>query len=134
MNIQNISKKDSSVTVELTADDLVLICNAMYAQRNDKSKENFLRLYSDMMIARDFCQYGHLDNFALHTIATCRNEIGEGLSGVLPNKDVDTLTDYLVMNDIVMAIGNSDWCQIYKKVTGEDGLKKLKDKLKLKNQ
>ena len=120
--------------MELTADDLVLICNAMYAQRNDKSKENFLRLYSDMMIARDLCQYGHLDNFALHTIATCRNEIGDGLSGVLPNKDVDTLTDYLVMNDIVMAIGNSDWCQIYKKVAGEDGLKKLKDKLKLKNQ
>lgn len=130
MDIQNISKKDSSVTVELTADDLVLICNAMHAQQNDKSKEKFLRLYSDMMIARDLCQYGHLDNFVLHRIATCRNEIGEGLEGVLPDKDIDTLTDYLAMNDIVMAMGNSDWCQTYKKVAGEKGLKKLKDKLK----
>ena len=33
MNIQTISKEKKEVMVELTADDLGIICNALYAQK-----------------------------------------------------------------------------------------------------
>ena len=36
MNIQTISTEKRKVTVELTADDLVNICNALYAQSDEK--------------------------------------------------------------------------------------------------
>lgn len=36
MNIQTISKAKREVMVELTADDLVIICNALYAQSGEK--------------------------------------------------------------------------------------------------
>lgn len=76
MNIQTISKKEREVMVELTADDLVIICNALYAQLGEnKSKDNFMHLYGDMMMARDLCQYGHVDNFCLHNIVKCRSEL-----------------------------------------------------------
>ena len=74
MNIQNISKEKRNVIVELEADDLVMICNALYSQLEEKNNnDNFLQLYSDMMMARDLCQYGHIDNFCLSNIVKCRN-------------------------------------------------------------
>ena len=36
MNIQTISKEKKEVMVELTADDLEIICNALYAQVDEK--------------------------------------------------------------------------------------------------
>ncbi len=66
MNIQTISKEKREVMVELTADDLVIICNALYAQLGEKKYNDiFMQLYSDMMMARDLCQYGHVDNFCV---------------------------------------------------------------------
>jgi hypothetical protein len=41
MNIQSISKNEK-VTIDLSPDDLVMICNAMYCQSNEvKSKKVF---------------------------------------------------------------------------------------------
>ena len=54
MNIHTISKENKNVTVELTADDLVTICNALYAQSDEKKhNDTFMQLYSNMMMARD---------------------------------------------------------------------------------
>lgn len=77
MNIQNISKEERQVTVTLNADELVAICNAMYSCKAQKDMQNdlFYRLYSDMMIARDLCQYGHIDQFCLDCINDCRGKI-----------------------------------------------------------
>lgn len=120
MNIQNISKKERSVTVELSADDLVMICNALYGQsETEKKNERFLQLYSDMMMARDLCQYGHVDNFCLHQIAICRNGIGAGLNGVLSKEDIDVLNRYMEDGDLPVAFGNSDFADIYRKIVGQ---------------
>lgn len=88
MTIQTISKEDENVTVELSADDLVMICNALYLHsKEQKTNDHFLQLYSDMMIARDLCQYGHVDNFCLRNVVACRNDIGKGIGVVLSEED-----------------------------------------------
>lgn len=116
MNIQSISKRDREVTVELSVDDLVIICNALYAQSSEeKNKDYFMQLYSDMMMARDLCQYGHVDNFCLHNIVKCRSE----LRGLLSEDDIETFNAYLEDNDLPTAFGNSDFVQIYKRIVGD---------------
>lgn len=125
MNIQNISKENQKAIVELTADDLVIICNALYAQ-SDKKKNNdyFMQLYSDMMMARDLCQYGHVDNFCLHNIVKCRSE----LRGLLSEDDIETFNAYLEDNDLPTAFRNSDFVRIYKRIVGDlEYSEKLKD-------
>ena len=127
MNIQNISKKKRNVIVELEADDLVMICNALYSQlEEEKNREPFLQLYSDMMMVRNLCQYGHIDNFCLSNIVKCRNNIGKGLDGILSNDDIDTFNSYLESNDIPTAFGNTDWRSIYNKIVGDRRTEKLK--------
>lgn len=74
MNIHEISKERGRVVVELSADDLINICNSLYSQL-EKNNARFLRLYSDMMMIRDLCQYGHIDDFCLDRIIECRNII-----------------------------------------------------------
>lgn len=52
MEIESILKQQREVNVSLSADDLVIICNALYLQLGEeKDNENFLQLYSDMMMA-----------------------------------------------------------------------------------
>lgn len=127
MNIQNISKEKRNVIVELEADDLVMICNALYSQLEEKkNREPFFQLYSDMMMVRDLCQYGHIDNFCLSNIVKCRNNIGKGLEGLLFNDDIDTFNSYLESNDIQTAFGNTDWRSIYSKIVGYRKTEKLK--------
>lgn len=127
MNIQNISKDKREATIELSADDLVIICNALYSQLDKKkSDEKFLQLYSDMMMARDICQYGHVDNFCLHNIVKCRNSVENGLDGVLSDDDIDTFNSYLEDNDMPTAFGNTDWRSIYNKIVGHRSSEKLK--------
>ena len=82
MNIENISKEKGEVLVRLSKDDLVGICNALYRQTEEQ--ENILQLYSDMMMARDLCQYGHIDDFCLQNIVKCRS----GIKGVLSDTDI----------------------------------------------
>ena len=116
MNIQTISKEKREVMIELTAGDLVIICNALYAQLGEKKyNDTFMQLYSDMMMARDLCQYGHVDNFCLHSIVKCRS----GLRGVLSEEDVETFNRYLEDNDLPIAFGNSDFVRIYKRIVGD---------------
>ena len=74
MNIQSISKKDKEVVVTLNADELVRLCNVLYLQ--EKYDDNLhYKLYGNLMIARDLCQYGHIDNFCFERIAECRSKI-----------------------------------------------------------
>lgn len=104
MNIQNISKANRETTVELSASDLVIICNALYDQSDEKkNNDNFMELYSNMMMARDLCQYGHIDNFCLHNIVKCRN----GLSGLLSEGDIETFNSYPICLSI-----NEDFVEV----------------------
>ena len=122
MNIHNISKEKREVTVDLSADDLVMICNALYSQLEEKKdKESFLQLYSDMMMARDLCQYGHVDDFCLHNIVKCRN----GLTGILSEDDVKTFNEHLGYNDLPMAFENPDFVRIYKRIVGDTKCNKI---------
>lgn len=125
MNIQSILKENREVTVELSANDLVIICNALYAQSSEKKPHDyFMQLYSDMMMARDLCQYGHVDNFCLHNIVKCRSE----LRGLLSEDDIETFNSYLENNDIPTAFGNSDFVRIYRRIVGDIKCsEKLKD-------
>ena len=124
MNIQTISKEKREVMVELTADDLVIICNAVYAQSSEKKNNDyFMQLYSDMMMARDLCQYGHVDDFCLHNIIKCRSE----LRGLLSEDDIETFNKCLEDNDLSTAFKNSDFVRIYKRIVGD---LKYSDKLK----
>ncbi len=68
MNILNISKNDREVIVRLSADELVKICNVLYGAKDDVKNDLYHQLYSEMMLARDVCQYGHIDNFCLAQI------------------------------------------------------------------
>ena len=109
MNIQTISKEKKEVMVELTADDLGIICNALYVQLGEKKhNDTFMQLYSDMMMARDLCRYGHVDDFCLHNIVKCRS----GLRGVLSDDDIEIFNKYLEDNDLPTAFGNSDFVRI----------------------
>ena len=82
MNIQSISKENANANVTLSASELDLICNMFHEQlAKEKSNPKFLELYGDLMLARDLCQYGHVDNFCLGGIVKCRNSIGNGVNG-----------------------------------------------------
>lgn len=116
MNIQTISKGKKEVMVELTADDLGIICNALYAQLGEKKhNDTFMQLYSDMMMTRDLCRYGHVDDFCLHNIVKYRS----GLRGVLSDDDIEIFNKYLEDNDLPTAFGNSDFVRIYTRIVGD---------------
>lgn len=116
MNMQTISKEKREVMVELTADDLIIICNALYAQSSkERNNNHFMQLYSNMMMARDLCQYGHVDDFCLHNIVKSRSE----LRGLLSEEDAEIFNRYLEDNDLPIAFGNSDFVRIYKRIVGD---------------
>lgn len=116
MNMLTISKEKREVMVKLTVDDLIIICNALYAQSGEERNNSyFMQLYSDMMMARDLCQYGHVDDFCLHNIVKCRSE----LKGLLSEEDIEIFNNYLEDNDLPTAFGNSDFVRIYKRIVGD---------------
>ena len=83
-----------------------------------------MELYSNMIMARDLCQYGHVDDFCLHNIVRCRS----GLRVLLSDEDVETFNAYLEDNDLPIAFGNSDFVRIYKRIVGDlKCSEKLKD-------
>lgn len=97
MDIQNISKKDREVTISLSADELVKICNTFY-QTEERKDDLYHKLYSELMIARDLCQYGHIDNFCLSRIVKNRNSCMDKIKGgvVLPQKQAEIFNTYIV--------------------------------------
>ena len=127
MNIQSVSKEKRNVVVELDADELVILCNVLHTQMGEqKRKEKTLNLYSDMMLARDICQYGRVDNFCLSNIARCRNSIGKGLQGVLLDEDVALFASYLGDNDISSAFEDPEWVRIYETIVGNYGKRSVR--------
>lgn len=112
MNIQSISKENANANVTLSASELVLICNMFREQlAKEKSNAKFLELYGDLMLARDLCQYGHVDNFCLGGIVKCRNSIGNGVNGVLSDEDIDKFNNFL--EDMPTALDNAEWLNDY---------------------
>ena len=98
--------------VTLSASELVLICNMFHEQlAKEKSNPKFLELYGDLMLARDLCQYGHVDNFCLGGIVKCRNSIGNGVNGVLSDEDIDKFNNFL--EDMPTALDNAEWLNDY---------------------
>ena len=73
MDILNISKKDKKVNVVLSSDELVKLCDILHSTDDRYANELFHKLYGEMMIARDLCQYGHIDDYSLELIVKCRN-------------------------------------------------------------
>ena len=69
MKIQNISKNDREVTVTLSSDELVKLCNVLYYARDKYDGDNlYHEIKSDLMIARDISQYGNIDDTTLSKI------------------------------------------------------------------
>ena len=75
MEILNISKKEREVVVTLNSDELVKLCNTMYNAKESDKNNLFYKLYSELMIARDLSQYGHIDDFCLERIIENRGKI-----------------------------------------------------------
>lgn len=97
MDIQTILKENGKAVVELTADDLVIICNVFSAQLvENRHQDAFMQLYGDMVMARDLCQFGHVDNSCLQYIVKCR----DGLKGLFPEESVQASSDNDKPSDI----------------------------------
>lgn len=73
MNVRNITK-GKDVLITLSIDDIKTLCNILYNVDNRKDN-SYWQLYSDMMIARDLCEYGHIDNFCLEQVEKARSQI-----------------------------------------------------------
>lgn len=80
MNILKIKKNDKEVIISLSSSELVEICNVLYNTKDDDKNELYYKLNSEMMIARDMCQYGHIDDFSLERIVESRKN-GKALAG-----------------------------------------------------
>lgn len=137
MNIENISKSKEQVTLTLNRDELVMLCNIMYGAKQisegETKTELFHKTYADMILARDMCQYGHLDNFSLSQIMKERNSCCESPEGILSDEDIDIFNSYLENDNMETAFGNSDFTKIYKKIVGFHGTDrsdKIKDWIK----
>lgn len=129
MDILNISKENREVTMTLSADELVKICNIFYAAQDKDKTDTYYSLYGDMMLARDLCQYGHIDNFCLSNIAKCRNTRdapNESPVTSLPDADIKTFNAYIEQNDMPTAFGNSDWNSVYRKIVDSHHSEKIK--------
>lgn len=131
MNIQSISKEKREVTVCLNADELVMLGNIMHLtsthanQKNPSNTEKLASLYADIILARDLCQYGHLDNFSLSSIVRNRNLGESSIGGCLSDEDIAIFNHYLEDNDIPTAMGNTDFTRIYSKIVGHKMSEKL---------
>ena len=75
MNIINISKKDREAIVRLTSDELVKLANVLYYAPDSEKNNTYYALYSEIMLARDLSQYGHIDAFCLERIVKCREKL-----------------------------------------------------------
>lgn len=132
MNILEISKPKREVTVTLSSDELVKLCNIMYESQKPKNSM-CERLYSDLILARDLSQYGLVDNFSLSRIVEHRNNCDNPVEGILSKEDIDTFNSYIENNDMPTAFGNSDFSNIYRKIVGNSRSEKIKQWIENKN-
>lgn len=75
MNILNVSKNERKAVVSLTADELVKLANVLYNAPDGDKNNLYYKLYSEIMLARDLSQYGHIDGFCFEKIAECRKKL-----------------------------------------------------------
>ena len=119
MDIQSVSKESRECTIKLSVDELSVICNSFYFAENAGVGGNlFHKLYSEMIAVNNLCQYGHIDNFALSEIIKHRNKTEDKITGILSEDDKAVFESYIEMNDMPIAFGNSDWCNVYSKIIG----------------
>ena len=80
MNIKNITKSTNQVNMTLEKDELVMLCNVMYRAKEagvDEIKSAlFHKLYADLIMVSNLCQYGHVDDFAFNLIMDERKYAG----------------------------------------------------------
>lgn len=127
MNINSISNDTGKVTLTLNIEELKNLANIMFATDDKHKDQKYHKLYSDIILARDLCQYGHLDESSLSFIVQHRNESNEGIYGLLSKNETDVLNEYLESNDIATACGNTDFCKIYNKIVGDNVSEKIKE-------
>ena len=63
MRINMVDSTKNKVNITLNSSELVVICNALYRDKELSSKYN--EMCSDFMMARDLSQYGRVDNWCL---------------------------------------------------------------------
>jgi hypothetical protein len=73
MNIRKISKKNREVVVVLSSTELVKICNVFYNAQDEDKNELYFKLYGEMMVANNICQYGLIDDFCFSRVVDCRS-------------------------------------------------------------
>lgn len=80
MNIKNITKSTNQVNMTLEKDELVMLCNVMYRAEEagvDEIKSAlFHKLYADLIMVTNLCQYGHVDDFTFNLIMDERKYAG----------------------------------------------------------
>ena len=80
MNIKNITKSTNQVNMTLEKDELVMLCNVMYRAKEagvDEIKSAlFHKVYADLIMVTNLCQYGHVDDFAFNLIMDERKYAG----------------------------------------------------------
>lgn len=71
MHIEKI-EHDNFVETKLDAEEVKCLCEALYsAYYDNEDNPIFSKLYSELIIARDLCLYGHLDNFGIANVVSC---------------------------------------------------------------
>ena len=80
MNIKNITKSTNQVNMTLEKDELVMLCNVMYRAKeagvDEIKSELFHKVYADLIMVTNLCQYGHVDDFAFNLIMDERKYAG----------------------------------------------------------
>lgn len=112
------SVKNGGIAISLTNDELLALYNLLQEEikRNPKhTSTNVKNLYDSMKLVKRICTNEDLDDQEQQTIAEYEKSANETLS----NEDIDIFNDYLATNDIPTAMKNSDFLQIYKKITGK---------------
>ena len=110
--------KNGGIAISLTNDELLALYNLLQEEikRNPKhTSTNVKNLYDSMKLVKRICTNEDLDDQEQQTIAEYEKSANETLS----NEDIDIFNDYLATNDIPTAMKNSDFLQIYKKITGK---------------
>ena len=73
MNIKKI-EHDDCVNVTLDTEEVKCLCEAFYgAFYDNEDNPVFRKLYSELIIARDICLYGHLDDFSIASVVSCKD-------------------------------------------------------------